>query len=233
MLVGHLMVSGTPTTCAIVVDVKKLSRKSAVRTSRQRRVAIGGFIAWTLSFGWFFWFSEQPGLPSADGHRPRGFNPEADATNPFCSCFQELLPGGRQTHTEFVNCRPITWPRFRTSPAFAGRLGCLHPLQKKPPPDYYKVGKILWDQPRERGCISRPAAKVRIWVSMVENVSTSHSPPRPVHTSLCQQKDRMRNILIRSCEEPVDFLSSIQAAFGRATVFDLRCRPLLRLLGIT
>lgn len=70
------------------------------------------------------------------GRRPR-FGAGDGRRTSVLALFSGLVPGGRQTHTDLLNCRPITWPRFRTSPAHAGRLDCLHSLNKKTSSGYY------------------------------------------------------------------------------------------------
>ena len=66
-------------------------------------------------------------------------SPEAGATQSVLSLCSGVLFQAAGKHTQsFVNCQPITWPRFRTSPASAGRLDCLHPLQKKVPGRSYR-----------------------------------------------------------------------------------------------
>ena len=143
-LVGHLIVRGAMMICADAVRTERQNRKNAVERRRQRGEVSCGFISpmgsWVV---WFFWlFREKSSLPSAVDPPPD--SPGAGATQSVLSLCSGLVFQAAGRHTQsFVNRQPITWPRFRTSPASAGRLDCLHPLQKKRPGPSYSLLEIF------------------------------------------------------------------------------------------
>ncbi len=140
------------TACAIVDNARKQNRNSAVGRWRQRGGVNWAFILLSGSLVFVLVVTEKNfnlrrWTPPPDW-------PGAGTTHPFCPCVQGCFQAADKHTQSFVNCRPITWPRFRTSPASAGRLDCLHPLHKKSPGHYYSVRKILLAERNPRRILS-------------------------------------------------------------------------------
>ena len=128
-------------TCAAELRIERQNKNNAVEKRRQRVLVIRTFIGLRGSCVGF-WFLLPTKLFAYQRWTPPPDSPGAGATQSVLSLCSGFLFQAAGKHTQsFVNCQPITWPRFRTSPASAGRLDCLHPLQKKAPGGSYRLLK--------------------------------------------------------------------------------------------